>query len=108
MGDGDERVASASSEGEEKRSYVYLLYHTWHPFIAYTQAVPSMELLPPPSRSPSPDLLPSDDEDAVPVIPVTLRQLPWNERYLPALPPKHTYLRTPVSPVERHTLDMSC
>ncbi|KZT72658.1 hypothetical protein DAEQUDRAFT_762928 [Daedalea quercina L-15889] len=57
----------------------------------------SMELLPPPSRSPSPELLPSDDEDAVPIVPATLRQLPWNERYLPALPPKHTYLRTPVA-----------
>lgn len=60
------------------------------------QDVPSMELNPPPSRSPSPELLPSDDEDAVPVIPVTLRQLPWSDRYLPSLPPKHTYLRTPV------------
>lgn len=58
--------------------------------------MPPMELHQPPSRSPSPELLPSDDEDAIPVIPVTLRQLPWNDRYLPALPPKHTYLRTPV------------
>ena len=50
-------------------------------------------LIPPPSRSPSPQMLPSDDEDALPVIPVTLRGLP---SYFPDLPPKHTYLRTPV------------
>jgi len=64
----------------------------------------SMDLVPPPSRSPSPELLPSDDEDTPPVIPTTLRQLPWNERYLPALPPKHTYLRTPVSPPKKAAL----
>ncbi|KAI0728795.1 hypothetical protein C8Q72DRAFT_795098 [Fomitopsis betulina] len=63
----------------------------------HIQAMPPMELHQPPSRSPSPELLPSDDEDAIPVIPVTLRQLPWNDRYLPALPPKHTYLRTPLA-----------
>jgi transcription initiation factor TFIID subunit 8 len=50
-------------------------------------------MFPPPSRSPSPELLLSDDEDAPPVVPVTLRALP---AYFPALPPKHTYLRTPV------------
>lgn len=55
--------------------------------------VPSM--LPPPSRSSSPELLSSDDEDAPPIVPATLRTLSLN--YLPALPPKHTYLRTPVS-----------
>ncbi|TFY65109.1 hypothetical protein EVJ58_g2172 [Rhodofomes roseus] len=64
----------------------------------------SMELLPPPSRSPSPELLASDDEDAAPVIPASLRQLPWSDRYLPALPPKHTYLRTPVSPPKKAAL----
>lgn len=53
-------------------------------------------LVPPPSRSPSPELLPSDDEGTTPVVPVTLRTLPQNF-HLPALPPKHTYLRTPVS-----------
>ncbi|KAH9938456.1 uncharacterized protein B0H18DRAFT_1112612 [Fomitopsis serialis] len=63
-----------------------------------------MDLVPPPSRSPSPELLPSDDEDTPPVIPTSLRQLPWNERYLPALPPKHTYLRTPVSPPKKAAL----
>jgi Transcription factor TFIID complex subunit 8 C-term len=50
-------------------------------------------LQPPPSRSPSPDLLPSDDEDVHPAVPNTLRGLPL---YMPNLPPKHTYLRTPV------------
>ena len=50
-------------------------------------------LVPPPSRSPSPELLPSDDEDQ-PLIPMTLR---GHLQYMPRLPPKHTYLRTPVS-----------
>lgn len=52
-----------------------------------------MQLLPPPSRSPSPELLSSDDEGVPPTIPMTLRPLP---HYVPPLPPKHTYLRTPV------------
>jgi transcription initiation factor TFIID subunit 8 len=55
--------------------------------------VEATTLLPPPSRSPSPELLPSDDEDVHPAIPNTLRGLP---PYMPNLPPKHTYLRTPV------------
>ncbi|KAF7790099.1 hypothetical protein EIP86_001049 [Pleurotus ostreatoroseus] len=59
-------------------------------------------LLSPPSRSPSPELLGSDDEDpAHPVIPVTLRSHP---HYLPPLPPKHTYLRTPAAQPRRSTL----
>ncbi|PCH41369.1 hypothetical protein WOLCODRAFT_100413 [Wolfiporia cocos MD-104 SS10] len=64
----------------------------------------ALSLLPPPSRSPSPELLPSDDEDAPPTIPITLRALPWGDRNLPALPPKHTYLRTPVSPPKKAAL----
>ena len=51
------------------------------------------ELVPPPSRSPSPELLSSDDEGVPPVVPASLRSHPY---YLPPLPPKHTYLRTPV------------
>lgn len=51
------------------------------------------QLVPPPSRSPSPELLSSDDEGTPAVIPATLRAHPY---YLPPLPPKHTYLRTPV------------
>jgi transcription initiation factor TFIID subunit 8 len=50
-------------------------------------------LLPAPSRSPSPELLPSDDEGTGAVIPLTLRTLP---SYYPSLPPKHTFLTTPV------------
>jgi len=50
-------------------------------------------LIPPPSRSPSPELLPSEDEGTAIVIPLTLRMLP---SYYPSLPPKHTYLMTPV------------
>ena len=52
-----------------------------------------MILLAPPSRSPSPELLASDDEDASSTIPTTLKSLP---SYFPDLPPKHTYLQTPV------------
>jgi transcription initiation factor TFIID subunit 8 len=58
-------------------------------------------LIPPPSRSPSPELLPSDDEEVPPVIPATLRTLP---SYFPSLPPKHTYLRTPASPPKKAAL----
>ncbi|KAI0356566.1 hypothetical protein OH77DRAFT_1589013 [Trametes cingulata] len=60
-----------------------------------------MLLLPPPSRSPSPELLSSDDENAPPAIPMTLRPLP---HYVPPLPPKHTYLRTPISPPKKAAL----
>ncbi|KAF9008722.1 hypothetical protein BDQ17DRAFT_70897 [Cyathus striatus] len=67
--------------------------------IHLTPALP--ELLPPTSRSPSPELLPSDDDDAPPAVPVTLRGLP---AYFPTLPPKHTYLRTPVSPPKKAAL----
>ncbi|KAI6004047.1 hypothetical protein EDD15DRAFT_2156324 [Pisolithus albus] len=48
---------------------------------------------PPPPRPPSPELLPSDDEGATPALSATLRQIPSN---FPPLPPKHTYLKTPV------------
>ncbi|KAI0663110.1 hypothetical protein C8Q70DRAFT_1050800 [Cubamyces menziesii] len=58
-------------------------------------------LLPPPSRSPSPELLSSDDENAPPAIPTSLRPLP---HYVPPLPPKHTYLRTPISPPKKAAL----
>ncbi|KAG5646434.1 hypothetical protein DXG03_003484 [Asterophora parasitica] len=58
-------------------------------------------LQPPPSRSPSPDMLPSDDEGAPITIPQTLRALP---SYFPTLPPKHTYLRTPASPPKKAAL----
>lgn len=51
-------------------------------------------LVPPLSTSSTPELLSSDDEGAPLVIPPTLRSLP---SHLPTLPPKHTYLRTPVS-----------
>ncbi|KAH9482600.1 hypothetical protein JR316_0004700 [Psilocybe cubensis] len=58
-------------------------------------------LIPPPSRSPSPQLLPSDDEDAPTNTPTTLRNLP---PYFPNLPPKHTYLQTPASPPKKAAL----
>ncbi|KIY61716.1 hypothetical protein CYLTODRAFT_427391 [Cylindrobasidium torrendii FP15055 ss-10] len=59
-----------------------------------------IELRDPPSRSPSPDLLPSDEEDnavaKANATPLTLRTLP--DMYaLPTLPPKHTYHRTPLT-----------
>ena len=45
------------------------------------------------SRSSSPELLSSDDEGASAIAPTTLNNLP---QYFPGLPPKHTYLQTPV------------
>ncbi|KAF9263615.1 hypothetical protein L218DRAFT_901883 [Marasmius fiardii PR-910] len=59
------------------------------------------ELTTPESRSPSPELLPSDDEEMQPNIPTTIRNLP---NVYPALPPKHTYLQTPISPPKRAAL----
>jgi len=58
-------------------------------------------LLPARPRSPSPELLPSDDDEAGPMVPLTLRGLPT---YFPELPPKHTYLRTPASPPKKAAL----
>lgn len=52
-------------------------------------------LVSPPSRSPSPHLLPSDEENAPVHVPITLRYVP---SHFPKLPPKHTYLRTPPIP----------
>jgi len=60
-----------------------------------------VEFVPPPSRSASPELLSSDDEDAPPTIPVTLRMVP---SHFPSLPPKHTYLKTPASPPKKAAL----
>ncbi|KAI0091866.1 hypothetical protein BDY19DRAFT_884437 [Irpex rosettiformis] len=59
------------------------------------------QLLAPPSRSPSPELLSSDDEGTSAMIPATLRSHPY---YLPPLPPKHTYLRTPIAPPKKAAL----
>ena len=54
----------------------------------------SLILLPASPERPPSELLSSDDEGATPVVPSTLRTIP---HFYPALPPKHTYLRTPVS-----------
>jgi len=53
----------------------------------------SLTLLPAGRKSPLPKLLSSDDEGSPPTIPSTLRSIP---HFYPNLPPKHTYLRTPV------------
>jgi hypothetical protein len=53
----------------------------------------SLALLPAERKSPPPKLLSSDDESSPPTIPSTLRSIP---HFYPSLPPKHTYLRTPV------------
>ncbi|KAF6742634.1 hypothetical protein DFP72DRAFT_860334 [Ephemerocybe angulata] len=58
-------------------------------------------LVPPKSRSPSPDLLDSDEEGTTPAVPLTLRALP---SHFPSLPPKHTYMKTPVSPPKKAAL----
>jgi len=47
----------------------------------------------PPLRSESPELLDSDDEKSRFSVPTSIRSL---HPHLPPLPPKHTYLRTPV------------
>ncbi|KAF8524742.1 hypothetical protein JB92DRAFT_2879125 [Gautieria morchelliformis] len=59
-------------------------------------------LVSPPPREPSPEILPSDDDDApaptmqTAALPQTLQDLP---DHLPSLPPKHTYLHTaPAAP----------
>lgn len=63
---------------------------------------PSLPILVPPrSRSPSPELLGSDDEGTTAIIPATLRNLP---PCFPSLPPKHTYLQTPASPPKKAAL----
>jgi transcription initiation factor TFIID subunit 8 len=43
-------------------------------------------------------MLSSDDEEAPPAVPLTLRTIPHP---LPALPPKHTYLKTPLAPPKK-------
>ena len=52
-----------------------------------------VSLLPSGRRSPPPKLLSSDDESSPPTVPTSLRSIP---HFYPNLPPKHTYLRTPV------------
>jgi len=67
-----------------------------------TENVQPVSLTLPDLSEPLPDLLPSDDEDVAGVVlPTTLRGLPHST---PALPPKHTYLRTPVSPLKKAAL----
>lgn len=61
----------------------------------------SLILLPASPERPPSELLSSDDEGATPVVPSTLRTIP---HFYPALPPKHTYLRTPPSPPKKQAL----
>ena len=89
------------STKKRKRS-TYYCSKILHPIIHEPGHAPStgpMTLLAPPSRSPSPELLASDDEDASSTIPTTLKSLP---SYFPDLPPKHTYLQTPVGLFHTH------
>jgi hypothetical protein len=62
-------------------------------FKGSTTVVEPLSLLPTGRRSPPPKLLSSDDEGSPPTIPSSLRSIP---HFYPNLPPKHTYLRTPV------------
>ncbi|THH17607.1 hypothetical protein EW146_g3235 [Bondarzewia mesenterica] len=66
-----------------------------------TESVKPLILVPPSPEPALPELLPSDDEGTAPVIPATLRTIP---HLYPALPPKHTYFRTPPSPPKRQAL----
>lgn len=58
-----------------------------------TSITEPVSLLPSGRRSPPPKLLSSDDESSQPAVPNSLRSIP---HFYPNLPPKHTYLRTPV------------
>jgi transcription initiation factor TFIID subunit 8 len=62
---------------------------------------PKFELVEPTPMEPTPRLLSSDQEEAIPAIPATLRALP---NAMPPLPPKHTYFRTPVRNFLRPTV----
>lgn len=59
-----------------------------------TKPVAALSLIVPHARPRSPNLLPPEDDNVPPPVPVTLRGL---TAPLPKLPPTHTYLRTPVS-----------
>ncbi len=72
------------------------------PSIAGRNTYDAPKLIAPPSRSPSPELLSSDDESSqANTTPFTLRNLPET---FPALPPKHTYHQTPISPPKKAAL----
>jgi len=60
-----------------------------------------LALYPASAKKPLPKMLSSDDESTAPVVPNTLRTIP---HFFPALPPKHTYLRTPPSPPKKQAL----
>jgi len=60
--------------------------------------IQAMTLLLPESTPPLPRMINVDDDEPGLVIPATLRSIP---HYTPALPPKHTYLRTPVAPMKK-------
>ena len=69
-------------------------------FIGEPEPTLNIEFVLPEPKEEDPELLDSDDEEAPSDIPESLRSLP---DYLPPLPPKHTYLRTPVC-VDYHTV----
>ncbi|KAI5894107.1 uncharacterized protein SCHCODRAFT_02623746 [Schizophyllum commune H4-8] len=70
---------------------------------------PVDKLAPRAARTPSPELLPSDDEDQAHTYqgaakgPLTLRDVP---SYLPKLPPKHTYLKSPPTSTQQRSQTM--
>lgn len=92
------RPIAAKASRKRKRGLSNCILHMRYCLISMhvgTRGVPGpLSLTTSVSRSPSPELLPSDDEGSLPVVPATLRGLPVP---VPKLPPKHTYLRTPVS-----------
>ena len=78
------------------RTNVQLVIFCWMDYLAgrkgQTRRGP-LELVKSDSRPNSPELLHSDDEETSAITPTTLSNLP---QYFPGLPPKHTYLQTPV------------
>ena len=87
------KVKRSTTKRKPGTYYFSQILHAIIHELAQALSTGPMTLLAPPSRSPSPELLASDDEDASLTIPTTLKSLP---SYFPDLPPKHTYLQTPV------------
>lgn len=73
--------------------FSYFKWNLVNYFIGEPEPTLNIEFVLPEPKEEDPELLDSDDEEAPSDIPESLRSLP---DYLPPLPPKHTYLRTPV------------
>ena len=75
--------------------------HVIHRVLLDLYHIQAATLLLPEPTPPLPRMINVDDDEPGLVIPATLRSIP---HYTPALPPKHTYLRTPVRPFRSEPL----